>query len=132
MPPLSGWSVVMVALGGAIGAVLRYLVSREAAVWCPSYIGLGTLIVNVVGCLAIGYLAGSGFEHRWLSHDARLFLVTGILGGLTTFSALSLETVLMSRHTPALLWGGLHAIANFAGGITAVLLGEWLARRIDG
>lgn len=132
MPPLSGWSLVMVALGGAIGAVLRYLVSREAAIWCPGYIGLGTLLVNVVGCLAIGYLAGSGFEHRWLSHELRLFLVTGILGGLTTFSALSLETVLMSRHTPALLWGGLHALANFVGGISAVVIGEWAARRFGG
>lgn len=132
MPQISAWSLVMVALGGALGAMLRYVVSREAAVWSPGYIGLGTLIVNVVGCLAIGYLAGSGFEHRWLSPEARLFLITGLLGGLTTFSALSLETVLMSRHTPALLWGGLHAIANFTGGISAVLLGEWLARRFGG
>lgn len=132
MPPVSGYSLLMVGVGGALGAMLRYVVSREAAVWCPGYIGLGTLIVNVVGCLAIGYLAGSGFEHRWMSHHTRLLLVTGMLGGLTTFSALSLETVLMSRHTPALMWGSLHAIANFTGGIAAVLIGEWLARRLAG
>ena len=125
-------ALVMVALGGALGAVLRYIVSREAAVWCPQYPMLGTLAVNVIGCLAIGYLAGAGFEHRWLSVNTRLFLVTGVLGGLTTFSALSLETVGLSRQPLAVLWGGLHAIANFTGGITAVLLGEWLARRFGG
>jgi CrcB protein len=129
MPPLSGYSLLMVGAGGALGAILRYVVSREAALWCPDYIGLGTLIVNVIGCLAIGYLAGSGLEHRWMSHHTRLLLVTGILGGLTTFSALSLETVLMARHPPAMWWGGLHAVANFTCGITAVLLGEWLARQ---
>ncbi len=129
---MNGWSLLMVGLGGALGAMARFLVSREAAVWCPGYAGLGTLIVNAVGCLAIGYLAGAGFEHRWLSPNARLFLVTGVLGGLTTFSALSLETVLLSRQTPAWLWGGLHAGANFTGGIIAILMGEWLARRFGG
>lgn len=129
---MSFWSLVMVGVGGALGAMARYVVSREATVWCPGYIGLGTLIVNLVGCLTIGYLAGTGFEHRWLSVNARLFLVTGVLGGLTTFSSLSLETVAMSRQTPALLWGALHAVANFAGGLTAVLVGEWLARRFVG
>ncbi|MDP1796615.1 MAG: CrcB family protein [Planctomycetaceae bacterium] len=126
------WTLLIVGLGGALGATARYVVSREAMVWCPGYVGLGTLIVNVVGCLAIGYLAGAGYEHRWMSLNARLFLVTGVLGGLTTFSALSLETVGMSRQSPALLWGGLHAIANFTGGVTAVLLGEWFARRLGG
>ncbi len=132
MPQLQSWSLVMVGVGGALGAVARFLISREAAAWFPQYPAVGTLIVNVIGCFAIGYLVGSGFEHGWLSHDARLFLVTGVLGGLTTFSALSLETVLMSRNTPPFLWGGLHAVANFAGGILAVLAGEWLARRFGG
>lgn len=125
-------ALVMVAIGGALGAMLRYVVSREAAVWCPQYPMLGTLIVNIIGCMAIGYLAGAGWEHRWLTDNTRLFLVTGVLGGLTTFSALSLETVALSRQSPALFWGGLHAIANFTGGITAVVLGEWLARRLCG
>lgn len=129
---MNAWSLIAVATGGALGAMVRYLISREATAWCPGYLGLGTLIVNILGCLVIGYLAGAGFEHRWLSPNTRLFLVTGVLGGLTTFSALSLETVAMSRQSPALLWGGLHAIANFTGGITAVLLGEWLARRFTG
>ena len=132
MSHIQGWSLAMVALGGAIGALARFFISREAEGWYPQYPMLGTLLVNIIGCLAIGYLAGAGFEHRWLSVHARLFLVTGILGGLTTFSALSLETVGLSRQSPALLWGGLHAIANFTAGITAVLLGEWLARRFVG
>lgn len=125
-------ALVMVALGGALGAVLRYVVSRESAAWCPQYPMLGTLIVNVAGCLVIGYLAGAGYEHQWLSANTRLFLVTGVLGGLTTFSALSLETVGLSRQSPVLFWGGLHALANFTGGIMAVVLGEWLARRLGG
>ncbi len=129
---MNAWSLMMVGFGGALGAMARYVVAREAAVWCPHYPMLGTLIVNIGGCLAIGYLAGSGSEHQWLSVNARLFLVTGVLGGLTTFSALSLETVALARQPPAFLWGGFHAVANFAGGLAAVVLGEWFARRFNG
>jgi len=84
-----------VAVGGAVGSTLRYLVSLGAA----SALGLGfpwgTLAVNVVGSVAIGALASLGVQG-----NAWLLLVTGLLGGFTTFSAFSLETALLWQRGP--------------------------------
>lgn len=80
------------ALGGALGATLRYgsglVIVRLAGGTFP----LGTLFVNVVGSLLMGAIAGH-FVLRGGSDTARLFLMTGLLGGFTTFSAFSLETI---------------------------------------
>ncbi len=85
----------LVMLGGAIGAGARHLVGRAAlALWGPGF-PVGTLAVNVIGGLAMGLLAG------WLATRAsgdealRYLLGVGVLGGFTTFSAFSLETVMM-------------------------------------
>lgn len=85
----------LVMLGGAVGAGARHLVGRAAlALWGPGF-PVGTLAVNVIGGLAMGLLAG------WLATRAsgdealRYLLGVGVLGGFTTFSAFSLETVLM-------------------------------------
>ncbi|MBA4762780.1 fluoride efflux transporter CrcB [Sphingomonas sp.] len=85
----------LVMLGGAIGAGARHLIGRAAlALWGPGF-PVGTLAVNVIGGLAMGLLAG------WLATRAsgdealRYLLGVGVLGGFTTFSAFSLETVLM-------------------------------------
>lgn len=113
-------------LGGGLGSVVRFVVTSTMLQWCPAYRGLGTLIVNVVGCLAIGFLAGAGVEHKCLSAEWRIFLVSGVLGGLTTFSSFALETALLSR--PGSLTTGLgHIAANLILGLAAVLLGERLA-----
>jgi CrcB protein len=122
------WHVIAVGVGGALGSMARFVVTWLAVFVVPGYPALGTLVVNVVGSLAIGLLAGAGVQHQWLSAEWRTFLVTGVLGGLTTFSALALETALLSRH-PAPPWHGLaHLVANLVLGLSAVLLGEWLAR----
>ncbi|MDZ4687129.1 MAG: CrcB family protein [Planctomycetaceae bacterium] len=121
------WHLIAVGVGGALGSIARFVVSRWTILLVPGYPALGTLIVNVVGSLAIGFLAGAGVQHRWLSDEWRIFLVTGVLGGLTTFSSLALETALLSRH-PAPLWhGAAHLVANVVLGLAAVLLGERLA-----
>ncbi len=92
-------SVLWVALGGALGAVARYGVGLGAARWLGLGLPWGTLIVNVIGGLAMGYLAARiGPEHTAL----RLGLGVGVLGGFTTFSAFSLETVRLMEHQPAL------------------------------
>jgi fluoride exporter len=121
------WHLLAVGAGGALGSMTRFAVSRQALMMAPGYPGLGTLIVNVVGALAIGFLAGAGVENRWLSVEWRTFLVAGVLGGLTTFSSLALETALLSRP-PAPLWPGMaHLAANVVLGLAAVLIGERLA-----
>jgi len=92
-----------VASGGAAGSVLRYLVSGFAQrAFVPGAGALasfpaGTLVVNVTGSLLIGVLAGLAESRAVLGPEARLLLVTGLLGGYTTFSAFSLETLLLLR-----------------------------------
>lgn len=115
-----------VMLGGGLGSVVRFVVTYMMLQWCPAYRGLGTLVVNVVGCLAIGFLAGAGVEHKWMSAEWRIFLVSGVLGGLTTFSSFALETALLSRPG-SLAMGVGHIAANLVLGLSAVLLGERLA-----
>ncbi|CAN1542583.1 CrcB Integral membrane protein possibly involved in chromosome condensation [Paracoccaceae bacterium] len=107
----------IIALGGALGSVLRYLM--VTAIGAP----LGTLAVNVLGSLAIGALfVVLGAREGW-----QVFLMTGILGGFTTFSAFSLDTL-------KLIEGGQipHAVAYVAGSVTlslaAVASGAALAR----
>ena len=83
-----------VAIGGGIGAVLRYLVANTGQSLTISDFPLGTLIVNIVGCALIGFvtalLIGPLSQHREL---LRLLLVVGILGGFTTFSTFALDSI---------------------------------------
>ncbi len=82
-------NLAMVALGGAFGSVLRYLLS----VWLNSAFPYGTLAVNIVGCFAMGLLAGYGAFMGALPEPWRIFLMVGVLGGFTTFSAFSLDVL---------------------------------------
>lgn len=95
-------TILWVALGGAIGSAARYGVN----VWSGRLLGAEfpwhTLIVNVVGCFAMGVLVELMALRLNLGNDARAFLTTGILGGFTTFSAFSLETVRLMEHQPGL------------------------------
>ena len=120
------WQVIAVALGGALGATARFLVTRGLTTIAPQFVGGGTLLVNVVGSLLIGLLLARGTSSL-LTAEWRAFLVPGLLGGLTTFSALSWETVELSRSHFA--WGAAHLTANLCGGLVAIILGEALARR---
>ena len=82
-------NVLWVALGGAVGATLRYSVVKIVGAGFP----FGTLLVNVTGSLLIGLLATSIFYDPKIAPGARLFFQTGVLGAFTTFSAFSLETL---------------------------------------
>ena len=84
---------VIVFLGGGIGAALRHGVNRLALAWFGPSFPVGTLLVNVAGSLAMGLLIGAFAAFGPVSNNARLFLATGILGGFTTFSAFSLDTL---------------------------------------
>jgi CrcB protein len=95
---------LVVFLGGGLGAGLRYLSTQGiSAVFKPPF-PLGTLAVNAVGSPIIGFLFGA-FEIRAVPANLRLFLITGFLGGYTTFSSYSLETVrlFMAGSIPAAL-----------------------------
>jgi fluoride exporter len=120
-------NLILVMLGGALGAGARHLVGRATlAGWGASY-PWGTLIVNLSGGLLMGLLAGSlarigeGGEH-W-----RLLLGAGVLGGFTTFSAFSLETMVMLERgdwVPALGY----VLASVIGSVAALAVGLQLTR----
>lgn len=115
--------VLLVALGGAVGSVARYGVGVAAARWFGLGFPWGTLTVNVVGGLAMGVLAARvGPE----GESARLLLGVGLLGGFTTFSAFSLETVRLLEHQPGLAM--LYAAASLLLSVGACWLGLTLGR----
>lgn len=101
-----------IALGGALGSVARHACAEWAA-RLPVNFPVGTLLVNVLGSFVIGLLAGLGIaESRWqLPLLARQFLMVGVLGGYTTFSSFSLQTVLLAREGAWLL-ASLNVVAS--------------------
>jgi CrcB protein len=103
--------LLLVGGGGFLGSVARYLLSSAvgAGAAARTSFPVGTLAVNVLGCLVIGALAGFGARTGAWTEGARLFLFTGVLGGFTTFSAFGYETFALARDGR---WGG--AAANVA------------------
>jgi CrcB protein len=129
--------LLLVATGGALGSVARYAVSGAAQRLLVPGAGTfasfpaGTLVVNISGSLLIGLVAGLAESRALLGAEARLLLVTGILGGYTTFSAFSLETLLLLRAgqtttalTNVVLQVGLGVAAAFAGFTVATAAGR--------
>jgi CrcB protein len=115
-------SILLVALGGAIGSVARYKLSgwvlHHTVEWrFPA----GTFVVNVAGCLVAGALAGLATKHDWLSPATRILLFSGLLGGFTTFSAFGVETFYLLRRGEVLVAG-----ANVALSVAAGLVALWL------
>ena len=119
-------ALILVMLGGALGAGLRYGVS----VWALQSIGAGlpwgTLIVNLVGGFLIGLLAGA-FIREGAGVPVHLLIGTGLLGGFTTFSAFSLETALMIEGGQIGLAAG-YALASVIGAVLLSFAGLWLGR----
>jgi CrcB protein len=122
---------LIVGAGGFVGSALRY----ATATWAQRISGqtaypVGTLSVNVVGCLVIGLVAGFA-EHRWeLPPAAWLFIVVGVLGGFTTFSAFGNEVVVLSS-SGARAQAFLHVAAHLLLGIGSAWLGYEIAARLQ-
>lgn len=116
--------VLLVFLGGGLGSVLRLAAGIH---WNRQY-PYGTLAVNLIGCLAIGAAAEAFTRLSMLDSSARLFLVTGILGGFTTYSSFSQETFLMLEKAPA--YGIAYAGITLVVGLLCNLLGFLAARSI--
>ncbi|MEA3292798.1 MAG: fluoride efflux transporter CrcB [Pseudomonadota bacterium] len=121
--------LVWIAAGGAAGSVGRFLLAHEVYRRFGAGFPWGTLAVNVLGSLAIGVIYMLVHEREWGGDFARLFLLVGLLGGFTTFSTFSIETVNL------LLTGEwLKAVLNMLGSVltcvAAAALGVWLARSL--
>jgi fluoride exporter len=110
-----------IALGGALGSMARFATAEWVQLRWHSVFPWGTLLVNVVGCLAIGVLAALSESGRWhVPLVMRQFLMIGMLGGYTTFSSFSLQTLMLARNG-ALLSAGLNTLVS----VTLCLLAAW-------
>jgi len=89
--------ILAIGAGSFIGGVCRYLLSLWIHAKMASQFPLGTLTVNIIGCFFIGIVIGF-FDKGLVSHEWKLFLATGVLGGFTTFSAFSIETLTLFRE----------------------------------
>ena len=119
--------VVAVAAGGALGAAARYGITRATAQLAS--FPFGTLVSNVAAGLAIGLLIGSGGTGLAASPRLKLFLVTGVLGGLSTFSTFSIETVAMFE-AGAYAQAAANVLLNNILCFAAVAAGFWLRARL--
>ena len=90
-------TVLWIAVGGALGSLARYYLSEALALAFGAAFPWGTVLVNISGSFLIGFVAGGAGAHgRWIESEfARQFLMVGLCGGYTTFSAFSLQTVAM-------------------------------------
>lgn len=110
-----------IAIGGALGSMARFATTEWAQLRWPAAFPWGTLLVNVLGSLLIGVLAALSESERWqVPLVVRQFVMIGVLGGYTTFSSFSLQTLMLARNG-ALLSAGLNILASVA----LCLLAAW-------
>jgi CrcB protein len=120
---------LLVAVGGAIGSVLRYYISQWALRLMGPAFPWGTLAVNVVGCFVIGVFAELIARQFNASVELRLLLITGFLGGFTTFSAFSLDAISLFERGEAVA-GGIYIAASVGLSMAAVIAGLAVMRAL--
>ncbi|MFN7914873.1 MAG: fluoride efflux transporter CrcB [Vicinamibacterales bacterium] len=115
-------NILLIAIGGAVGSVCRYLVTSAVLRALGTLFPAGTFVVNVVGCLVFGVITGLAQDRITLSPDARAFLLAGVLGGFTTFSSYMNESAVLVREGQ-FLWAGL----NLGGQVAVGFVAFWAA-----
>lgn len=126
---LEASKILAVALGGAMGASLRYMSAATTHSLLGHAFPYGTLLVNVLGSLLIGYLVVLLPESGHHSPILRLLLISGILGGFTTYSAFSIETLTLLQEGQ-LVKAGLNIVLTVLSCLLAVWAGYLLARTL--
>lgn len=119
--------VMAVALGGAVGTLLRFATSNWVNAHWPQHFYGATLAVNIVGCLLIGYLYGLFLLRPEVPLEVRAGLIVGFLGGLTTFSSFSLDTLRLLETGQAPMAFG-YAAVSVVGGLLATWAGLTLTK----
>ena len=117
--------ILFVGMGGFLGSVTRFLLGGLVQSATAGTFPLATLVVNVTGCVAVGGLTGLLETRPFLTGDARAFLVIGLLGGFTTFSAFGHETLDLLREA-----GSTQAATNVLANVLLALGGVWLGRML--
>ena len=121
------FQALLVAVGGAIGSLLRYYVGLGSLRLMGPGFPWGTLVVNVVGCFIIGVFAEMIARRFNASVELRLLLITGFLGGFTTFSAFSLDAITLFERGD-IFAGGIYIVASVGLSMAAVMAGLGLMR----
>lgn len=125
-------AIVAVGIGGGIGAILRYLVGSAFLQRFGPGFPWGTLVINVTGSFLIGAVAQLALTRSFgITPMVRIFAATGVLGGYTTFSTFSLDTLVLVGDGAAPL-GLLYAAGSVIAGLFAAYLGEVAARLASG
>lgn len=117
------YRALFIGLGGFIGTLLRYFTSFGFTRILGSTFPYGTLVVNIVGCFTIGLIMELCMNGWNVSNEVRLFLMTGVLGGLTTFSSFGLETMGLYSNGKTNL-----AILNLVLNVVLSLISVWLGK----
>lgn len=123
------WQTLAIALGGAVGALLRFWVSTGLHALLGRGFPYGTLTVNVMGSLSIGTLSVLFLERLALGPEVRLMVLVGILGAFTTFSTFSLETINLLEDGRVLA-AGANVMLNISLCVAATWIGLVLARQV--
>ncbi|MFE1287340.1 fluoride efflux transporter CrcB [Streptomyces sp. NPDC058751] len=120
------WLLVMI--GAAVGAPLRYLTDRAVQLRHDTVFPWGTLVVNVTGCLVLGLLTGAASAGQVPEH-LRLLIGTGLCGALTTYSTFSYETLRLSE-TGAAFYAAANVIVSVTAGLGAAFAGVSVAQAL--
>lgn len=122
--------ILIVGFGGFLGAVSRYKLGGIILHNTVNHrFPYSTFTINLIGCLLIGFLAGLAERHHLINPQIKLLLITGILGGFTTFSSFSLESIFLIKRGEffiALLYGVLSLIL----GVTLAYFGDYIALKL--
>jgi CrcB protein len=122
------WGILaMVALGGALGSLTRYLVAGAVQPAWWSGFPFGIFVINITGGLAMGLITGLAALKLHLTPEMRAFLTTGVLGGYTTFSTFSLDSAMLMERG-AFVQAGAYIVGSVVLSILALFTGLWIMR----
>ncbi|MBS0422226.1 MAG: fluoride efflux transporter CrcB [Proteobacteria bacterium] len=119
--------ILLVALGGAVGSIARYLMASSIQTATGWEFPIGTVLVNILGCFLMGILYVLIVARHDPRHDLRALLMVGVMGGFTTFSSFSLETVTLAMNGNYMS-ATLNVVISVAACLTGTVLGVALAR----
>ena len=118
--------VLLIFLGGGMGSVLRYLISSYFNS-SENQLYLGTFLVNIIGCLLLGFILGISLKNSWMSTETTLLLGAGFCGGFTTFSTFSVEMHALLRVGNFSMFF-VYMASSILIGVLCVMLGLWLSK----
>ena len=120
-------NILLVAIGGAAGSVARFISNRYVSPLFANPFPLGTFLVNITGCFIIGILYGISVKHQLLTKEMQLLLMTGFCGGFTTFSAFTLEGMVLIQEQRLITFFLYFALSVIVG-LAATFAGVWFTR----